>query len=109
MAMEQLSITKIDQRRLDQSRNVAWALTGRDPVVMQAIDNVAASWPVDEHWGYSSRERTQAIYDEIKRLDLARASASVAQLQRQGVRNEPSGHTRTLDEVAGSGPLATAD
>ena len=107
--MEQLGITKIDQRRFDESRNVAWALTGRDPVVMQAIDNVAASWPVDEHWGYSSRERTQAIYDEIKRLDLARASASVAQLQRQGVRNEPSGHTCTLDGVAGSGPLATAD
>jgi hypothetical protein len=109
MATEQLGITKIDQRRLDEGRNFAWTLTGRDPVVMQAIDNVAATWPADEHWGYSSRERTQAIYDEIKRLDLARVNASIAQLQRQGARAQPSEDTRTLNEMVGGGRLATED
>jgi hypothetical protein len=107
VATEQLGITKVDQRRLDETRNFAWTLSGRDPVVMQAIDNVAATWPADEHWGYSSRERTQAIYDEIKRLDLARVNASVAQPRRQGVRSEPPEDISPLDEVIGGGQLTT--
>lgn len=42
---------------------------GRDPVVMQAIANVVNRVPVDDWWAMPSHQRTQAIYDEIRRLD----------------------------------------
>jgi hypothetical protein len=41
----------------------------RDPIVAQAIENVARRHQAEEFWTISPRERTQAIYDEIKRLD----------------------------------------
>ena len=44
----------------------------RDVVVMQAITNVTARQPVDGWWE-ASGDRIQAIYDEIRRLDQARA------------------------------------
>jgi hypothetical protein len=43
----------------------------RDPVVAQAIQNVAARKFMDEGWA-SPLERAKAIYDELRRLDLAR-------------------------------------
>jgi len=44
----------------------------RDPVVMQAIKNVIGAQTVDFGCIGPSPGRTQAIYDEIMRLDLER-------------------------------------
>jgi hypothetical protein len=48
----------------------------RDSVVLQAITNVTDRQPVDGWWDASPGDRTQAIYDEIRRLDQARADAA---------------------------------
>jgi hypothetical protein len=48
----------------------------RDGVVLQAITNVTDRQPVDGWWDASPGDRTQAIYDEIRRLDQARANAA---------------------------------
>ena len=45
---------------------------GRDPIVMRAVENVTAVQGVAEVWVYSSKEITEAIYDEIRRLDRER-------------------------------------
>jgi hypothetical protein len=45
---------------------------------MQAIENVIGKQRAEDPWAFSTRERTQAIYNEIKRLDLARINESVA-------------------------------
>jgi hypothetical protein len=48
----------------------------RDVVVLQAITNVTDRQRVDG-WGDAlPGDRTQAIYDEIRRLDQARANAA---------------------------------
>jgi hypothetical protein len=49
-----------------------WEAEDRDPVVMQAIETVTAVQGVAEVWVYSSKEITEAIYDEIRRLDRER-------------------------------------
>jgi hypothetical protein len=41
----------------------------RDPVVMQAIETVTGRHLADGLWSHSQQEITQAIYDEIRRLD----------------------------------------
>ena len=46
----------------------------RDAVVLQAIMTVTDRHPVDGWWDASPGDRTQAIYDEIRRLDQARAN-----------------------------------
>ena len=43
----------------------------RDPVVAQAIETVTGRHQAEDFWVFSPHERTKAIYDEIKRLDLA--------------------------------------
>jgi hypothetical protein len=48
----------------------------RDVVVLQAITNVTDRPPVDGWWDASPGDRTQAIYDEIRRLDQARANGA---------------------------------
>ena len=48
----------------------------RDVVVLQAITNVTDRHPVDGWWDASPGDRTQAIYDEIRRLDQARAKGA---------------------------------
>jgi hypothetical protein len=45
---------------------------GRDPIVMQAIKNVTHSQVGADWWSHRQREITQAIYDEIRRLDRER-------------------------------------
>jgi hypothetical protein len=46
----------------------------RDVVVLQAIMNVTDRQQGDGWWDASLGDRTQAIYDEIRRLDQARAN-----------------------------------
>jgi hypothetical protein len=48
---------------------------GRDPIVMQAIKNVTHSQVGADWWSHRQREITQAIYDEIRRLDRERVEA----------------------------------
>ena len=49
----------------------------RDPVVAQAIENVTGRHQAEDFWAVSPHERTEAIYDEIKRLDLAKVRVSM--------------------------------
>jgi hypothetical protein len=46
----------------------------RDPVVVQAIENVTARQPMEEWWALSPGVRTHVIYDEVRRLDQAWAN-----------------------------------
>jgi hypothetical protein len=48
-----------------------------DPVVAQAIENVTSRFRAEDFWTFPPHERTQAIYDEIKRLDRTRTNGSV--------------------------------
>ena len=48
----------------------------RDPVVLGAIAKVAPSWLTDDP--SCSRFRTDAIYNEIRRLDRARLLAAIS-------------------------------
>jgi hypothetical protein len=48
----------------------------RDPVVVQAIANVASQQHMEEWWALAPGVRTHAIYDEIRRLDRAWADRS---------------------------------
>jgi hypothetical protein len=45
---------------------------GRDPIVMQAIENVTYGQDEPDWWSHRKTEITQAIYDEIRRLDRER-------------------------------------
>jgi hypothetical protein len=54
----------------------------RDVVVMQAITNVTDRQPMDRWWQVSPGDRTKAIYDEIRRLDQARAHGTFALAER---------------------------
>jgi hypothetical protein len=56
-----------------------------DLTVMQAIENVIGEQRAEDSRTFSTRERTQAIYNEIKRLDLARISESVAPVKGEEV------------------------
>lgn len=51
---------------------------GRDGIVMQAIRNVTYSQVGADWWSHRQREITQAIYDEIRRLDRERVEASAS-------------------------------
>jgi hypothetical protein len=53
----------------------------RDPVVVQAITIVAARQPREDWWALAPGVRTQAIYDEIRRLDWAWLNAAVVPVQ----------------------------
>jgi hypothetical protein len=48
-----------------------------DPIVAQAIRNVTSRQLVGEARGLSRHQITQAIYDEIRRLDRARLNVAV--------------------------------
>jgi hypothetical protein len=56
-------------------------MKGHDPIVVLAISNVTGGPPVGKWWGLSSHEQTQAIYDEIKRLDRIGVNQAVAPLK----------------------------
>jgi hypothetical protein len=43
-----------------------------DPVVLQAIANVAGRYSEEDWWALAPRQRTRAIYDEIRTLDAER-------------------------------------
>jgi hypothetical protein len=58
-------------------------MDSRDPVVLQAIRNVAARYTPASWWAAPARERTRAIYEEIRRLD-------VEALRRRTLLPEPS-------------------
>ena len=64
--------------RISRIYNIPDALARdeRDGVVLQAITNVTDRQPVDGWWNASPGDRTQAIYDEIRRLDQARANGA---------------------------------
>jgi hypothetical protein len=64
------------------SRRNFWEADGRDPIVMQAIETVTDGRAGTKNWAYDSKEITQAIYDEIRRLDRERVEA-VASLSRK--------------------------
>jgi len=59
-------------------------MDGRDPVVMQAIRNIMEHHSNNEWWALSASQRTQAIYDEIKRLD-AKGSLSTRRIAKPAV------------------------
>jgi hypothetical protein len=65
---------------LDSPRDAA-ARDRRDPVVVQAIANVAAQQPEEEWWAMAPGVRTHAIYDEIRRLDRVCANDSAAPIK----------------------------
>jgi hypothetical protein len=50
----------------------------RDVVVMQAITNATDRQRMEGWWEVAPSDRTQAIYDEIRRLDQARANGTSA-------------------------------
>jgi hypothetical protein len=54
-----------------QFRRIGAQMDVCDPVVIKAIKNVTSRDPKGLWWEYLLHERTQAIYDEIKRLDSA--------------------------------------
>jgi hypothetical protein len=60
----------------------------RDGVVLQAITNVTDRQPVDGWWNASPGDRTQAIYDEIRRLDQARANGASANAENLAMQTE---------------------
>jgi hypothetical protein len=43
-----------------------------DPVVLQAIANVASHYSEEDWWALAPRQRTLVIYDEIRSLDAER-------------------------------------
>ena len=59
----------------DTSQNEA-ARSQCDPVVARAIENVTARQPMEEWWALAPGVRSHAIYDEVRRLDRAWATAS---------------------------------
>jgi hypothetical protein len=48
---------------------------GRDPIIMQAIETVTAGQSQVDFLAYGLKDIAQAIYDEIRRLDLERVEA----------------------------------
>ena len=57
------------------SRHAFWGTDGRDPFVMQAIENVTCGQADADWWSHRQKEITQAIYVEIRRLDRERVEA----------------------------------
>jgi hypothetical protein len=55
----------------------------RDPVVVLAIENVTARYHTEDFWVISPHERTQAVYDEINRLDRDRMNEMAASVTRK--------------------------
>jgi hypothetical protein len=51
---------------------------GHDPIVMRAIRKLIERHSEGEWWAMSAGQRTQAIYDEIKRLDAETAARAMA-------------------------------
>ncbi len=60
----------------------------RDAVVLQAIMNVTDRHPVDGWWSASPGDRIQAIYDEIRRLDRARANGASGNAENLAMQTE---------------------
>lgn len=46
-------------------------MTGHDPIVLTAIRNVEGRQSCEEWWAMLPRQRTEAIYAELRRLDAA--------------------------------------
>jgi hypothetical protein len=57
-----------------------------DPVVIRAIKSVNGRKTTELWWEYSLHERTQAIYEEIRRLDGVRLKRMVALLAKRTVK-----------------------
>lgn len=49
-----------------------------DPVVLQAITNVTSRYSPEDWWALAPRQRTRAIYEEIRKLDATRMSRRLA-------------------------------
>jgi hypothetical protein len=64
-----------------------------DVVVLQAITNVTDRQPVDGWWDASPGGRTQAIYEEIRRLDQARVNGTSALAAGMGTTSQWDGMT----------------
>jgi hypothetical protein len=62
----------------------------RDPVVAQAIKNVTGRHHTEDFWVISPHERTQAIYDEINRLDRARMNEAMPPRKMEAGKPSPS-------------------
>lgn len=54
-----------------------------DPVLARAIENVRMRYSVERWLVLTPTEQTQAIYAELRRLDLARLKAAVSQTGRK--------------------------
>jgi hypothetical protein len=54
---------------------------GCDAVVMQAIRNVLGRRSSEEWWALPARQRTEAVYTEIRRLDAAAIQERIAARQ----------------------------
>lgn len=64
----------------DSPRDEATASV-RDPVVRQAIATVTSRQPMEEWWALSPGVRSEAIYDELKRLDRAGSDDAAAPIE----------------------------
>jgi hypothetical protein len=62
----------------------------RDPVVAQAIKNVTGRHQADYYWVFLPHERTQSIYDEVKRLDQARMDEAIPPRKKEAGKPSPS-------------------
>jgi hypothetical protein len=45
------------------------SMTGHDPIVLTAIRNVMGRQSTEDWWALLPRQRTEAIYAELRRLD----------------------------------------
>jgi hypothetical protein len=61
-----------------------------DPVVAQAIETVTSRFHAEDLWAFSPHERTEAIYDEVKRLDRARMNGPDHAMKDETGKTSPS-------------------
>jgi hypothetical protein len=76
-----------------QTKGLAWGALQSDwsdPVVAQAIELVLSRHRAEVFWSVSPHERTQAIYDEIKRLDRARLDEVMPPRKKDAGKPSPS-------------------
>ena len=52
-------------------------MTGRDPTVLTAIRNVEGRQSSYDWWALTPRQRTEAIYGELRRLDADKLARGI--------------------------------
>src|SRR4029077_13117036 len=77
-----ISVSDVNSQRLEDGH--AWG-GFRDPVVAHAIENVTGRHQAEDFWAVSSHETTEAIYDEIRRLDQAKGGGRLIATKRNSI------------------------